>query len=71
MTQSPGNLAGSKDSDNSTTGYPPTHHDLSPDESTILHRAVGGSALGNAVEWFDYAVYGYLAVYIAANVFPS
>ncbi|MGB2948671.1 MAG: MFS transporter [Rhodococcus sp. (in: high G+C Gram-positive bacteria)] len=71
MTQSPSNLASSKDSDNSTTGYPPNHHDLSPDESKILHRAVGGSALGNAVEWFDYAVYGYLAVYIAANFFPS
>jgi MHS family proline/betaine transporter-like MFS transporter len=55
----------------SPTGYPPSTDTLSANETKILHRAIGGSALGNAVEWFDYAVYGYLAVYIAANFFPS
>ena len=24
-----------------------------------LNRAVGASALGNAVEWFDYGIYAY------------
>ncbi|MGV8872233.1 MAG: MFS transporter [Rhodococcus sp. (in: high G+C Gram-positive bacteria)] len=55
----------------SPTGYAPSTDTLSPSETKTLHRAIGGSALGNAVEWFDYAVYGYLAVYIAANFFPS
>ncbi|WP_349307560.1 MFS transporter [Rhodococcus sp. H29-C3] len=53
------------------TGYPPNTKELTPKETKTLHLAIGGSALGNAVEWFDYAVYGYLAVYIAANFFPS
>ncbi len=53
------------------TGYPPNTEELTPKETKTLHLAIGGSALGNAVEWFDYAVYGYLAVYIAANFFPS
>ena len=64
MTETSGSAA-------SPTGYPPSTDTLSANETKILHRAIGGSALGNAVEWFDYAVYGYLAVYIAANFFPS
>jgi MHS family proline/betaine transporter-like MFS transporter len=36
-----------------------------------LHRSILGSALGNAVEWFDYGVYGYLTIYMAANFFGS
>src|SRR5215213_5871702 len=40
------------------------------EEQTIL-RAVTGASIGNLVEWFDFAVYGYLATYIAANFFPS
>ena len=27
--------------------------------------------MGNCVEWFDFAVYGFLATYIGANFFPS
>ncbi len=34
-------------------------------------RVVGASFIGNFVEWFDYAVYGYLAVTIAAVFFPD
>jgi MFS transporter, MHS family, proline/betaine transporter len=40
-------------------------------EKKTLHQAIAGSALGNAVEWFDYAVYGYLAVYMAQVFFGS
>ncbi|WP_298254670.1 MFS transporter [uncultured Arthrobacter sp.] len=36
-----------------------------------LHRSILGSALGNAVEWFDYGVYGYLTIYMATNFFGS
>jgi MFS transporter, MHS family, proline/betaine transporter len=41
-----------------------TVRDMDPAERKTLHRAIAGSALGNAVEWFDYAVYGYLAIYM-------
>ncbi|MEW1955384.1 MFS transporter [Terrabacter sp. NPDC080008] len=34
-------------------------------------RVVGASFIGNFVEWFDYAVYGYLATTIAAVFFPD
>ena len=30
-----------------------------------------GASIGNAVEWFDFAIYGFLATFIAANFFPS
>jgi MHS family proline/betaine transporter-like MFS transporter len=32
---------------------------------------VAGASIGNAVEWFDFAIYGFLATFIAANFFPS
>lgn len=34
-------------------------------------RSVAAACFGNAVEWYDFAVYGFLAVYIGANFFPS
>lgn len=40
-------------------------------DKKTLHQAIAGSALGNAVEWFDYGVYGYLTVYMAALFFTS
>jgi MHS family proline/betaine transporter-like MFS transporter len=36
-----------------------------------VRKAVTGASIGNAVEWFDFAIYGFLATYIAANFFPS
>ncbi|NJC57279.1 MFS transporter [Brevibacterium marinum] len=44
---------------------------MPPDEKRTLKRAIGGSALGNAVEWFDYGVYSYVSVYIASAFFPG
>ncbi|HEY1967993.1 MAG TPA: MFS transporter [Pseudonocardia sp.] len=41
-----------------------------PDER-VVRRAVAGAAMGNAVEWFDYAIYSYLAASIGINFFPS
>lgn len=38
---------------------------------SALHRAVGASALGNAVEWFDYGIYAYGVTYISAALFPG
>jgi MFS transporter, MHS family, proline/betaine transporter len=37
----------------------------------ILRRAIGASAIGNAVEWFDYGIYAYGTTYIAAALFPE
>lgn len=71
MSESSSSGFSSTGSGGSTTGYAPNTQELNAEETKVLHRAIGGSALGNAVEWFDYAVYGYLAVYIAANFFPS
>ena len=36
-----------------------------------LRRAIGASALGNAVEWFDYGIYAYGVTYISAALFPG
>lgn len=40
-------------------------------ESAQLRRAVGASALGNAVEWFDYGIYAYGLTFISAALFPG
>lgn len=36
-----------------------------------MRRAVAGAAMGNAIEWFDYAVYGYLATTVGLIFFPD
>lgn len=36
-----------------------------------LRKAIVGGSVGNFVEWFDYNLYGYLAVYIGKTFFPS
>ncbi|MCF5923313.1 MFS transporter, partial [Xanthomonas perforans] len=49
---------------------------LQPDDVTVvdrsmLRKAVGAAALGNAMEWFDFGVYGYLAVTLGQVFFPA
>jgi MHS family proline/betaine transporter-like MFS transporter len=44
---------------------------MSAGDRRTLRRAISGSALGNAVEWFDYGVYSYVSVYIANAFFPG
>ena len=41
------------------------------DDSAAVRKAITGASIGNAVEWFDFAIYGFLATIIAANFFPS
>jgi len=36
-----------------------------------LRKAITGSAVGNATEWYDYGVYAYVATEIADNFFPN
>ena len=40
-------------------------------EVPMLRRAVIGASIGNCVEWFDFAVYGYLAPTLGTVFFPS
>ena len=43
--------------------------DSSKELTSSVKKAVAGAAIGNLIEWFDYASYGYLAVVIAAVFF--
>lgn len=43
--------------------------DLSPAQRKQARRSVLGAAVGNAIEWFDYGIYGYLLVYISQHFF--
>ncbi|WP_393054898.1 MFS transporter [Streptomyces sp. LN549] len=57
-----------------TTAAPPRAHPpgarLVPDRST-LRRATAGATIGSVVEWFDVAVYGYLAGVLGKVFFPA
>jgi MHS family proline/betaine transporter-like MFS transporter len=59
-----------------TTTKSATSSDLTVDDITVidnklLKRAVGAAALGNAMEWFDFGVYSYLAVIIGQVFFAD
>ncbi|ULJ60086.1 MFS transporter [Wielerella bovis] len=45
--------------------------ELTEQESQALRKAATSSFIGNFVEWFDYAAYGYLAAIISKVFFPS
>ena len=55
--------------------------DTRPDQmgKTIMHeatpvkmrKAVSAAVVGNVLEWYDFAVYAYVAVYISKNFFPQ
>lgn len=40
-------------------------------DPSLIRRAVGASAIGNATEWFDYGIYAYGVTYISAALFPG
>ena len=48
-----------------------TLDDITIVDATLLKRAVGAMALGNAMEWFDFGVYSYIAVTLGRVFFPS
>jgi MFS transporter, MHS family, proline/betaine transporter len=48
-----------------------TRNDVHEPEDPQLRRVLVAASLGNFVEWFDFAVYGFMATAIAANFFPS
>lgn len=45
------------------------------EEKPVAHktaiRAVAAAAVGNALEWYDFSVYAFFAIYISQNFFPS
>ncbi|WP_323121222.1 MFS transporter [Burkholderia alba] len=46
--------------------------DTAPSVSSPIHhgrRAVAAASIGNALEWYDFSVYAFFAVYIAQNFF--
>ncbi|GAN60480.1 proline/betaine transporter [Acetobacter cibinongensis] len=45
--------------------------DITVVDGDMLKRAVGAAALGNAMEWFDFGVYGYIAITLGRVFFPS
>jgi MFS transporter, MHS family, proline/betaine transporter len=42
-----------------------------PRRSNALGQAITASTVGNVLEWFDFALYGYMAQYIGPLFFPS
>ena len=46
----------------------PDRRDTDP---AAVRKAVRGAAIGNTVEWYDFAIYSTLATYIADKFFPS
>ncbi len=57
-------------------GWFKSRRELAIDDITVvdrsqLNRAVAAAALGNAMEWFDFGVYGYIAVTLGHVFFPS
>ncbi|MBT1094423.1 MFS transporter [Streptomyces sp. Tu102] len=45
--------------------------DITVTDEAAVKRAVKAAALGNAMEWFDFGIYSYLAVTIGHVFFPS
>ena len=43
---------------------------MAPDQKTRLKAIIGGST-GNLVEWFDFYVYAFSALYFAPSFFPK
>ncbi|GAA0534345.1 MFS transporter [Saccharopolyspora subtropica] len=42
-----------------------------PEQRSLLRRAVGAAAIGNCTEWYDFGVYAYVAAYVGHQFFPG
>ncbi|MDL5201321.1 glycine betaine/L-proline transporter ProP [Streptomyces sp. ALI-76-A] len=49
----------------------PAPENVTVTDPALVRRAVRAAALGNAMEWFDFGVYSYLAVTLGKVFFPS
>ena len=41
------------------------------DEHQSPKKLLAAGSIGNLLEWYDFAIYGYLAIYIASSFFPD
>ncbi|MCI2422220.1 glycine betaine/L-proline transporter ProP [Saccharopolyspora sp. K220] len=48
-----------------------TEDDITVVEAPTLRRAVGATAIGNTMEWFDFGVYSYLAATLGKVFYPE
>ncbi|MCM2130633.1 MFS transporter [Larsenimonas rhizosphaerae] len=62
------NYAGSSNSGNHRS---PLSQPLSPGRRKAMRQVIIASTIGNFVEWFDFAIYGFLALIIAQHFFPQ
>ena len=44
---------------------------LRPDQKAARRRLIIAGIVGNALEWYDFAVYGYFAAIIGKHFFPA
>ncbi|MEM6463013.1 MAG: MFS transporter [Pseudomonadota bacterium] len=56
---------------NSSTVTEPLEPAQGGAKTPTVRRVLAAGAIGNVLEWFDFALYGYLAQYIASSFFPS
>ena len=50
---------------------PSPAHEVTATDPALVRRAVKAAAVGNAMEWFDFGVYSYIAVTLGKVFFPS
>ncbi|MFW6600388.1 MFS transporter [Propionibacteriaceae bacterium Y2011] len=57
--------------DSTSDGPPPLtrNADLSDSQRSTVRKSVMGAMAGNAIEWFDYGIYGYLTGHLASQIF--
>ena len=46
-------------------------HDITIIDQGKLRKAISAAALGNAMEWFDFGVYGFVAYALGQVFFPN
>src|SRR5580704_16869252 len=46
-------------------------HGRATREQPPIHRVILAASVGNALEWFDFLIYGYFAVTISKVFFPT
>lgn len=63
-----------RDADSTDGHHPPGAvdvADMTSGQRANLRRAIAASATGNMVEWLDYGIYAFMAMYIATVFFPE
>ena len=46
-------------------------HDITIIDQDKLRKAISAAALGNAMEWFDFGVYGFVAYALGQVFYPN